>query len=374
MYRTLSALLLAGAVAAIVPAPGAALAGAPIPEVGGVVPTLAPMLVRVTPGVVNIAVRSRAHDDNPLLQDPFFRRFFDLPQNAPTPEHETEATGSGVIVDARRGYVLTNGHVVENATRIDVTTKDNRRFTARLIGRDDETDIAVLQIPPDHLTAVMMGNSDELRVGDFVLAIGNPFGLGQTVTSGIVSALGRSGLGIDGYEDFIQTDASINPGNSGGPLVNLEGQCVGINTAILAPGGASIGIGFAVPINMARRVMSQLTRYGLVRRGRIGVAIEDLTPHLAGALRTAHSEGAVIVRVDPASPAERAGLERDDLVVAIDGEPVNSGAGLRDTIGLTTIGSVIDLTIDRHGVPYDVRVRVEAARASEEARRRADPH
>jgi len=369
MHRTLSALMLAGAVAAIAAAPTVALAGAPIPEVGGVVPTLAPMLARITPGVVNIAVRSRVREQNPLLQDPFFRRFFDLPQGRQTHERETEATGSGVIVDARHGYVLTNGHVVENATRIDVTTKDNRRFTARLVGRDDETDIAVLQIPADHLTAVPMGDSARLRVGDFVLAIGNPFGLGQTVTSGIVSALGRSGLGIEGYEDFIQTDASINPGNSGGPLVDLEGRCVGINTAILAPGGGNIGIGFAVPIDMARRVMEQLIRYGRVRRGRIGVAIEDLTPDLAAALKTAHSEGAVIVRVDPDSPAEQAGLERDDLVVAIDGVPVHSGTQLRDTIGLTTIGRRIDLTIDRHGAPYDVHVRVEAARPSEEARR-----
>jgi Do/DeqQ family serine protease len=370
MHRTLSALLLAGVVTAIMPAPTAALAGAPIPEVGGIIPTLAPMLARITPGVVNIAVRSRVREQNPLLQDPFFRRFFNLPQSRQTQERETEATGSGVIVDAQRGYVLTNGHVVENATRIDVTTKDNRRFTARLVGRDDETDIAVLQIPTDHLTAVPMGDSDKLRVGDFVLAIGNPFGLGQTVTSGIVSALGRSGLGIEGYEDFIQTDASINPGNSGGPLVNLEGECIGINTAILAPGGANIGIGFAVPIDMARQVMDQLIRYGRVRRGRIGVAIEDLTPNLAAALKTGHSEGAVIVRVDPASPAERAGLERDDLVVAVDGVPVHSGTQLRDTIGLTTIGSTVDLTIDRHGVPYDMHVRVEAARSSEEARRR----
>jgi Do/DeqQ family serine protease len=369
MPRTLSALLLAGAVAAAAPAPPAALAGAPIPEVGGVMPTLAPMLARITPGVVNIAVHSRVREQNPLLQDPFFRRFFNLPQSQHSQERETEATGSGVIVDAQHGYVLTNGHVVENATRIDVTTKDNHRFEARLVGRDDETDIAVLKIPANHLTAVPMGDSDQLRVGDFVLAIGNPFGLGQTVTSGIVSALGRSGLGIEGYEDFIQTDASINPGNSGGPLVNLLGQCVGINTAILAPGGANIGIGFAVPINMARRVMEQLIRYGRVRRGRIGVAIEDLTPDLAAAMKTAHSEGAVIERVDRDSPAERAGLERGDLVVAINGVAVRSGTQLRNTIGLTTIGTKVDLTIDRRGAQYDIPVSVEQARAYERASR-----
>src|SRR5829696_121389 len=256
MNRIWSALLVSGAIAAFAPWAEPAVAAAPLPQAaGGAVPSLAPMLARITPGVVNIAVRGKVREQNPLLQDPFFRRFFDLPQNQRPQERETQATGSGVIVDAANGYVLTNGHVVENATRIEVTTKDNRRYTAKLIGRDADTDVAVLQIPTSGLVAVPMGDSDRLQVGDFVLAIGNPFGLGQTVTSGIVSALGRSGLGIEGYEDFIQTDASINPGNSGGPLVNLNGECVGINTAILAPGGGNIGIGFAVPVNMARRVM-----------------------------------------------------------------------------------------------------------------------
>jgi Do/DeqQ family serine protease len=361
MHRNWSALLVAGAVAATAPAPWPALAGAPIPEVGGVVPTLAPMLARVTPGVVNVAVRGRVREQNPLMRDPFFRRFFNLPQNQQTQERETQATGSGVIVDAAHGYVLTNGHVVENATRIEVTTKDNRRVTARLVGRDTDTDIAVLQIPANSLTAVPMGDSNRLQVGDFVVAIGNPFGLGQTVTSGIVSALGRSGLGIEGYEDFIQTDASINPGNSGGPLVDLKGECIGINTAILAPEGSNIGIGFAVPINMARRVMEQLIRYGEVKRGRIGVAIQDMTPDLAQAMNTAHTTGAVIARVDPGSPAARAGLHTGDLVVAVDGVAVRSGTQLRNQIGLTRIGSDVDLTIDRHGAEYRMPVHVEPA-------------
>ena len=363
MKRIWSALMVLGIVTATAPARQPALAAAPIAEVGGV-PTLAPMLARITPGVVNIAVRGRVREQNPLLQDPFFRRFFNLPQNQRSQERETQATGSGVIVDAARGYVLTNGHVVENATRIEVTTKDNRRLAARLVGRDADTDIAVLQIPTGNLTAVPMGDSDRLQVGDFVLAIGNPFGLGQTVTSGIVSALGRSGLGIEGYEDFIQTDASINPGNSGGPLVNLRGECVGINTAILAPGGGNIGIGFAVPINMARRVLEQLIRYGEVKRGRIGVAIQDLTPDLAEAMKTEHTEGAVIARVDPGSPAARAGLHTGDLVVAVDGVPVRSGTQLRNTIGLTRIGSDVDLTIDRKGAEYRVPVHVDQASAA----------
>ena len=370
MNRIVSALAILGAVWASAPAVPPALAGAPIPEFGGgVVPTLAPMLARATPGVVNIAVRGEVKEQNPLLQDPFFRRFFNVPQNRQSDERETRAIGSGVIVDAQQGYVLTNGHVVENATRIEVTTNDNRRFPARLIGRDADTDIAVLRIAADHLTALPIGDSDRLRVGDFVVAIGNPFGIGQTVTSGIVSALGRSGLGVEGYEDFIQTDASINPGNSGGPLVNLEGQCVGINTAILAPGGANIGIGFAVPINMARRVMDQLIRYGKVTRGRIGVAIQDLTPDLAQAMKTAHTTGAVIARVDPGSPAERAGLKRGDLVVAVNGVAVRSGTQLRNIIGLTRVGNEVGLTVARDGSERTLAVRVDPA-ASAAARHR----
>src|SRR6516162_7792238 len=292
MNRVLSALVISGGIAMMMGVPRSVFAGAPIPEAGGApMQTIAPVVSRVTPGVVGISVRGRVR--------------------------ENEATGSGVIVDAAQGYVLTNAHVVENATSIDVTTKDNRRLKARLVGRDPETDIAVLQVPGGSLTAVPMGDSDHLQVGDFVLAVGNPFGLGQTVTSGIVSALGRTGLGIEGYEDFIQTDASINPGNSGGPLVDLQGRIVGINTAILAPSGGNVGIGFAVPINMARDVMDQLIRNGTVKRGRIGVAIQDLTPDLARALGTTRTEGALIARVAPDSPAQRAGLHSSDLIVAI---------------------------------------------------------
>ena len=278
-------------------------------------------------------------------------------------ERETQAMGSGVIVDAGRGYVLTNAHVVENATNIEVTTKDNRRLKARLVGRDAETDIAVLQVSADNLTAVAMGDSDRLQVGDFVLAVGNPFGLGQTVTSGIVSALGRSGLGIEGYEDFIQTDASINPGNSGGALVDLQGRLVGINTAILAPGGGNIGIGFAVPINMARQVMDQLIRYGAIKRGRIGVAIQDLTPDVAQALGTSHTQGAVVARVERGSPAEDAGLKSGDLVFAVNGAPIRSGAELRNRVGLARIGDRIELTVERGGSDRTVTVRIDQATA-----------
>jgi Do/DeqQ family serine protease len=342
--------------------PGA-FAAAPIPEVNGAaVPSLAPMLARITPGVVNIAVKGKVREENPLLQDPFFRRFFNMPQQRQPEERETQATGSGVIVDAAQGYVLSNAHVVENATSIEVTTKDNRRFPARLIGRDAETDVAVLQIAAQNLTAVPMGDSDHLQVGDFVLAIGNPFGLGQTVTSGIVSALGRSGLGIEGYEDFIQTDASINPGNSGGPLVSFYGQVVGINTAILAPGGGNIGIGFAVPINMARRIMEELLRSGEVKRGRIGVEIQDLTPDIAQAMNTSHTTGAIIRRVEPSSPADRAGLRSGDLVVAVNGTAVRSGTQLRNMIGLSRIGEEVTLTVvRRNGGEQALAVRIEQA-------------
>jgi serine protease Do len=224
---------------------------------GGPAPSLAPLLKQVTPAVVNIAVRGRVREDNPLAQDPFFRQFFDMPEQI---VHEVQATGSGVIVDGKRGYVLTNNHLIEHANAIQVTTKDDRRFAARLIGRDRRTDIAVLQIGTGDapLPALPFGDSDALQVGDFVVAIGNPFGLGQTVTSGIVSALGRNGLGIGGREDFIQTDASINPGNSGGALIDLRGRLIGINTAILSPDGGNVGIGFAIPINRARQAMQQI--------------------------------------------------------------------------------------------------------------------
>jgi Do/DeqQ family serine protease len=363
MKRVLSALVVSGGIALTTGIVSPVLAGAPIPLADGApVQTLAPVVSRITPGVVGISVRGRVREDNPLLQDPMFRRFFNL-QQQPV-ERETQATGSGVIVDAAQGYVMTNAHVVENASNIEVTTKDNRRLTAKLIGRDSDTDIAVLQIPSGSLTAVPIGDSDRLQVGDFVLAIGNPFGLGQTVTSGIISALGRSGLGIEGpegYEDFIQTDASINPGNSGGPLVDLQGRVVGINTAILAPGGGNIGIGFAVPINMARQVMDQLVNYGEIKRGRIGVAIQDLTPDLAQALGTRHTQGAVIARVEPGSPAERAGLRTNDLVVAINGAPMRSGTELRNRVGLSRIGDEVELTVERGGAERNVTVRIEKA-------------
>jgi Do/DeqQ family serine protease len=316
------------------------------------------MLERVMPGVVNISTVTRlAAENHPLLRDPFFRRFFDLPGRPR--ERENQSLGSGVVIDGERGIIATNHHVVQGADEIRVTLNDGRLVDARLIGSDPETDIAVLQAKAKDLTSVPMADSDALKVGDFVVAIGSPFGLAQTVTSGIVSALGRTGLGIEGYESFIQTDASINPGNSGGPLVNLAGELVGINTAILAPGGGNVGIGFAIPTNMARAVIEQILEHGAVRRGLFGATAQDLTPELADALATDVRRGAVIASVEPGSAAERAGLKPGDVVLALDGKPVSSSADLRTRIGLLRAGSPLTLTVLRKGERLRIAAEVE---------------
>jgi serine protease DegQ len=314
-------------------------------------PTLAPLLVEVTPAVVNISVESsRSVEMNPLFNDPFFRRFFDMQPPPQQPQRRRQmSAGSGVIIDVEEGYVLTNHHVVENGERIIVTLKDRRQFDAELVGSDPGTDIALVKIDAEDLAALDLGDSDRLQVGDYVLAIGNPFGLGQTVTSGIVSALGRSGLNIEGYEDFIQTDASINPGNSGGALVTLDGRLVGINTAIIAPAGGNVGIGFAVPANMATAVVDQLIEFGEVQRGLLGVMVQDFTPDLAEALGIQAGVGAVITQVEPDSAAEAAGLQAGDLIVSVDGRPVAGSADLRSQIGLKRTGRTITIEFIRDG-------------------------
>lgn len=328
---------------------------------GQPLPTLAPMLERVTPAVVNIATRGTVRvRDNPLMLDPFFRRFFGIPDQPR--ERTTQSLGSGVVVDARNGYVITNHHVIDKADEITVTLRDGRALSATLVGTDPEADIAVVQVPAENLAALPISDSGNLRVGDFVVAIGNPFGLGQTVTSGIVSALGRSGLGIEGYEDFIQTDASINPGNSGGALVNLRGELVGINTAILAPSGGNVGIGFAIPINMAMKLMEQIVAHGEVRRGALGLAAQDLTPDLAKAFNLKDEQGAVIVRIGRNSPADRAGLQVGDVVTALAGRRIAGAADLRNAIGLLTVGEKVDVVFLREGKSRRATVVIEPPR------------
>ncbi len=341
----------------ILTVPSPTQAALPAAMDGQPLPTLAPMLERATPAVVNIATENRvALRRNPLVDDPFFRRFFNIPDQPH--ERKAQSVGSGVVVDARRGYVITNHHVVEGADTITVTLRDGRRLDAKVIGSDSQSDVAVIQIPSSNLTALPLANTDNLRVGDFVVAIGNPFGLGQTVTSGIVSALGRTGLGIQGYEDFIQTDASINPGNSGGALVNLRGELVGINTAILAPSGGNVGIGFAIPANMVSRVMNHIVAHGSVRRGQLGVAAQDLTPELARAFNIPTDRGAVIAQVSPRSAAARAGLKEGDVVLSINDKPIRDSNGLRNAIGLLEVGEAARLEILRNGKPLTLDAKV----------------
>ena len=332
----------------------APLASAQLPaQVGDTpVPSLAPMVKRVSPAVVNIATKGTVQEQNPLLNDPFFRRFFDVP-NAPR-QREFQSAGSGVIVDAKQGYIITNAHVIENATEITVTLLDNRSLKAKVVGKDEGSDVAVLQVQAANLTALPIADSDRTEVGDFVVAIGNPFGLGHTVTSGIVSALGRSGINPEGYEDFIQTDASINPGNSGGALVNLSGELVGINSAILSRTGGNIGIGFAIPANMMRTVMSQLVKFGEVKRGVLGVNIQTLTPDIAESMGLANTQGALVSQVVEGSAAEKAGIKAGDVVTAINGKSVKDATGLRNAIGLLSVGDRVDVALLRDGKPRRV--------------------
>ncbi len=323
---------------------------------GQPLPSLAPVLAPLLPAVVNISTRSQTRvKESPLFQDPIFRYFFNLPDQPR--ERIARSLGSGVVVDGAKGYIITNHHVVDKADEITVTLRDGRTLQAQPVGSDPDTDVAIIRVPTENLTAISLGDSDGLRVGDFVVAVGNPFGLGQTVTSGIVSALGRSGLGIEGYEDFIQTDASINPGNSGGALVNLRGELVGINTAILAPSGGNVGIGFAIPVNLAHQVMVQLIEHGRVQRGQLGAQLQDLTPELAAAFRIP-LPGAVVARVSPGSTAARAGLEVGDVITAINGRPVRGAKDLRNSFGLLPLGAKAELTGRRGDHPLQLTVRV----------------
>jgi len=333
----------------------------PVYADGKELPSLAPMLEQVTPAVVNIATEGKIQVRlNPLFSDPFFRRFFNVPDQPV--ERKTQSLGSGVIVDAKRGLVLTNYHVIANALQITVTLSDGRQLEAELIGTDPQTDVAVVKIPAENIVDIKIADSDELRVGDFVVAIGEPFGLGQTVTSGIVSALSRSGLGIEEYENFIQTDAAINPGNSGGALVNLRGELVGINTAIFSSSGGNIGIGFAIPINLAMQITEQLLEYGKVQRGFLGVSAQDLTPVLAEAFGLEQNKGAVITSVDEDSPAGKAGLQPGDILLKINGRKVRNAGDVRNSFGLLTIGESVVFDILRAGKNKKISTIVTAAK------------
>ncbi|MEY4932588.1 MAG: hypothetical protein RLZZ403_908 [Pseudomonadota bacterium] len=326
------------------------------------VPSLAPMLKKVSPSVVNIATRgtvqARSQQGNPLLEDPFFRRFFEAPELAPQ-QREFQSAGSGVIVDARNGYIITNAHVIENATEITVTLLDNRSIKADVVGADAGSDVALLKVKAANLAAMPVADSSKAEVGDFVVAIGNPFGLQHTVTSGIISGLGRSGISRDGYEDFIQTDASINPGNSGGALVNLKGELVGINSAILSGnGGGNIGIGFAIPSNMVKAIMDQIVQFGEVKRGVLGVNIVTLTPDVAQNLGIADAQGALVSQVVDGSAAEKAGIRAGDVITSVNNRTVKTGAELRNAIGLLRVGDKVEVTLLREGKPRRVTANV----------------
>jgi len=279
-----------------------------------------------------------------MMNDPFFRQFApQMPQ-----ERQTQGIGSGVIVDAKKGYIITNNHVIANADTIFVTLQNKQKLKAKLIGTDAETDIAVLQVDAKNLISIPLGDSDTLKVGDFAVAIGNPFGISHTVTSGMVSALGRTNLGIEGYENFIQTDASINPGNSGGALIDLRGRLIGINSAILAPSGGNVGIGFSIPINMAKKVMDQLLEHGEIKRGLLGVQIQDLNSDLAEAMDLKGTHGALVSRVSPNSAAEKAGIKAGDVIIAVNGKKVTGASSLRTNIGLKRVGEKVSIDFFRN--------------------------
>ncbi len=361
--------LAAPSAAAAVPA----AAALPTAVEGQVLPSLAPMLKRVTPAVVSVYSRQTVRVASPLGpfgDDPVFRRLLGIPD---MPRERVErALGSGVIVDAARGYVLTNHHVVENADGVSVTLNDGRQVEAEFIGSDPDTDVALIRIPATGLTAVPMANSDQLQVGDFVVAMGNPYGLGQTVTSGIVSAVGRSGIPVAGYQNFIQTDASINPGNSGGALVDLQGRLVGINTASFNPRGSmagNIGLGFAIPINMARGIMDQLVaNNGVVRRGTFGVESQDVDERTARGLGLDVARGALVTRVYPGSAAAAAGLQPGDVVLSANGQRVDNRAALHNFEGLQPVGTRVALDVRRDGKPLQLTVALkEGARSAEGA-------
>ncbi|MBO9875371.1 MULTISPECIES: Do family serine endopeptidase [Xanthomonas] len=339
--------------------PLSAAARLPSSVAGEPLPSLAPMLQKVMPAVVSINTKQVVRVRNPFFNDPILRRLFpDIPQ-----ERINESLGSGVIIDAKNGYVLTNHHVVENADDVQVTLADGRSFKAEFMGSDADTDIALIRIKADNLTEIRLGDSDKLRVGDFVAAIGNPFGFTQTVTSGIVSAMGRNGIRGLGYQNFIQTDASINPGNSGGALVDLRGELVGINTASFNPQGSmagNIGLGLAIPSNLARAVVDQLIKNnGVMIRGTLGIETQNLTSQMAQGLGLSAPRGALVTRVLAGSSAAAAGLQPGDVVVAANGERLDSAEALHNYEGLQPVGSTVTLDVRRDGKPLQFKATLK---------------
>jgi serine protease Do/serine protease DegQ len=320
-------------------------------------PSFAPIIKSVSPAVVNIAVRGTvAAPRNPFFDDPGFRRFFGLPPDAQPRDREFRSAGSGVVVDAQNGYIVTNAHVVKNATEITITLVDDVELKAEVVGADEGSDVAVLRVKDARLPAeIRLADSSKVQVGDFVIAIGNPFGLQHTVTSGIVSALGRTGVSRDGYEDFIQTDAAINPGNSGGALVGLDGSLVGINSVILSQSGGNIGIGFAIPANMVRSVMEQLIETGQVNRGQLGVTTLSLTPEFRKSLGLPdNAQGALVSQVTEGSAAAKAGIEAGDVITSVGDEPIRSNSELRNKIGMLKVGESVRIGLLREGKPQSV--------------------
>ncbi|RTG32374.1 serine endoprotease DegP [Serratia marcescens] len=337
----------------------AANAALPVAVQGQPLPSLAPMLEKVLPAVVSVHVAGTQVQRQQLPEE--FRRFFG--PNFPGQQQSSrpfEGLGSGVIIDAAKGYVLTNNHVINNADKIRVQLNDGRELDAKLVGRDEQSDIALLQLSDTkNLTAIKMADSDQLRVGDFAVAVGNPFGLGQTATSGIISALGRTGLNLEGLENFIQTDASINRGNSGGALVNLNGELIGINTAILAPSGGNVGIGFAIPSNMVKNLTAQMVEYGQVKRGELGIMGTELNSELAKAMKVDAQRGAFVSQVVPKSSAAKAGIKAGDVIVTMNGKAISSFASFRAEIGTLPVGSKMSLGIIRDGKPVTIDVTLE---------------
>lgn len=359
----LSALALSIGLSLSVLPPAAASLPTQVPGQGAL-PSLAPMLEKVLPAVVSVQVEGTA---SPTLNMPEeLKKYFG--DNAPQEQEQAqpfEGLGSGVIIDAAKGYVLTNNHVINQAQKISVQLNDGREFDAKLVGSDEQSDIALLQlIKPDHLTQIAIADSDKLRVGDFAVAVGNPFGLGQTATSGIISALGRSGLNLEGLENFIQTDASINRGNSGGALLNLNGELIGINTAILAPGGGSIGIGFAIPSNMAKTLADQLIQFGEIKRGLLGIKGMEMSADIAKAMNLNVQRGAFVSEVLPNSGSAKAGIKSGDVIVSLNGKPLNSFAELRSRIATTEPGTKVKLGLLRDGKPVDVEVTLDKSTSS----------